>query len=409
MKRIVLLAALLAAGVFMTLGAVAAEPVKITYYVSDSDRDTTAYHVTVVYADTNTSAFTVTATGFSRTRSNLVDEIAQRIGATESTVLAILQEVDPPTPPYIAYVIYALLALFVLGSILANIFVVRQKTARVIERLGKFKRVANPGLRFKIPFIDSKSRPISTRIEQLNVPVETKTKDNSFLTIKVAVQHQVADVQKAYYELQDPDAQMQSYVFDVVRAKVPEMDVDDVFQNKETLASTVKTTLSEKMAAYGFSIIDSLVVDIEPDKDVKEAMNEVVKQERLKQAAEQEGEGRKKLVVKAAEAQKERDKLHGEGIAAQRKAIAEGFHNAVEEIRKAGEAITPQQAVELLLQIQYYDMLRDVGATSGHTLFLTHSPASVADIRQQITEGMLAANAADNGHAAPPAKEAATA
>ena len=270
-------------------------------------------------------------------------------------------------------------------------FLVRQKTAAVVERLGKFCRVANPGLQFKLPIIDRIVFFQNMRIRQLDVEVETKTLDNVFVLTKVSVQYFVLPdkIQESYYKLESPEIQIESYIFDVVRSEIPKMSLDDVFANKDAVALAIKESLSDSMDEYGFSIAKSLVTDIQPDQDVKDSMNRINATERDKVAAENEAEAAKIKRVKAAEADAESKRLQGVGLAEQRLEIARGIREAMETISQTGAE--QSEVMTLLLMTQHYDTVQDVTKNSNtNTLLLPYSANAVGSMAEQIRESMLA-------------------
>lgn len=280
-----------------------------------------------------------------------------------------------------------LLVIFLCFSFNA-IFVVEQQTCAIIERFGKFNRLAFPGLNFRIPLIESKRASLSMRIHQLDVVVETKTKDNVFIKAVIAVQYRVlqSKVYEAFYMLQDPVAQITSFVFDMVRAQVPSMDLDDVFARKDDIANAVKEELERPMADFGYEIIKSLVTDVDPDANVKAAMNEINTAQRLRVAATEKGEAEKILKVKQAEAEAESCILHGKGVAGQRQAIIEGLCQSVEEfVRQTGT--TPANVMDMVLLIQYIDTLKDIGSNSkSNVVFVPHSPGGLNAVGEQLRE-----------------------
>ncbi|MFN7662666.1 MAG: SPFH domain-containing protein [Alphaproteobacteria bacterium] len=254
--------------------------------------------------------------------------------------------------------------------------------------------MALPGLNFRVPFLDHVVGYVNLRIQQLDVHVETKTKDNVFVNIMVSVQYHVLPdkIFEAYYRLENPVHQIQAYVFDVVRAKVPNIHLDDLFSKKDEIAIDVKQELHETMSGLGYDILKALVTDIQPDKNVKNAMNEINTAQRLREAAQEKAEADKIMRVKQAEAEAEASILHGKGIAGQRQAIIEGLGQSVEDLQKASPKLKSTEIMEMVLVIQYLDMLREVGSSSKtNTLFMNHAPQSVQDIGQQIRETIFAA------------------
>lgn len=291
-------------------------------------------------------------------------------------------------------------ALFVFFLILGGVFTVEQQKVAVIERFGKFVRTSGAGLHFKIPIIESVRAKISLRILQLDVRAETKTKDNVFVNIVVAVQYMVIPekVFEATYKLSDPTSQINSYVFDVVRARVPKITVDELFEKKDEIAMAVKEELNETMINFGFEIINSLVTDIEPDAKVKDAMNEINAAQRLRIAAAEKGEAEKILMVKQAEAEAESKALQGVGVANQRKAIIEGLQESVENFQESIKGTTAQDVMNLVLITQYFDMIKDVGDKSKtNTILIPHSPGGISDLAAQVRDSMIIANEVDKG------------
>jgi len=286
------------------------------------------------------------------------------------------------------------LLLIVIAVIFIGFFVVQQQTVSVIERLGKYNRVAYPGLNFLIPFIERKVSLLSLRIQQLDVHVETKTHDNVFVKIKVSVQFQVIEskIYEACYKLFSPSEQIEAYVFDVVRAKVPNIGLDDLFAKKDEIADDVKHELEEIMHGFGYQIIKALVTDIEPNENVKNAMNEINTALRLRIATGERAEAEKIIKIKQAEAEAEANILHGKGIAGQRKAIIEGLANSVEAIQKHSPNLDSSSIMSTILSIQYFDMLKEIGSSGKtNTLFVSHSPDLAVDIKTQMMEAIFAA------------------
>ncbi len=244
--------------------------------------------------------------------------------------------------------IAVLVCLIILYS---GLFTVSQQTVAIIERLGKFKRAATAGLNIKIPLLESIKGRLSLRIQQLDVVVETKTKDNVFIKITVSVQyHVVADkIFDAFYKLTDPQKQIESFVFDVIRAEVPKMLLDDVFEKKDNIAIAVKAELEGLMADFGYGIIKALVTNIDPDEKVKAAMNEINEQQRLRMAAQEKGEAEKILRVKNAEAEAESMRLQGMGVANQRKAIIDGLKQSIQAFQEGIQGVTAADVMGLVM------------------------------------------------------------
>ncbi len=262
------------------------------------------------------------------------------------------------------------IVLVIFFIITSGIFTVKQQTAALVERFGRFLSIRNSGLHFKIPLIDKIAGRINLKIQQLDVNVETKTKDDVFVQLKVSVQYQVTreKIYDAFYKLESPSAQITSYVFDVVRAEVPKMKLDDVFERKDDIANAVKAELNDAMLDYGYDIIRTLVTDIDPDERVKESMNRINASEREKVAAEFEGEAERIKIVAVARAEAESKRLQGQGIADQRREIARGLEESVEVLNNVG--INSQEASALIVVTQHYDTLQSVGSQSNSNLVL---------------------------------------
>ena len=274
------------------------------------------------------------------------------------------------------------------------IYTVKQQNCAVIERFGKFNRISKSGLHFKIPLIDRISSKISLKIKQLNVSVETKTKDNVFVDLVVAVQYKVLPdkVYEACYMLQDPEQQINAFVFDLVRAQVPLLDLDDVFAKKDDIANAVKKELDSQMEEFGYGIIKALVTDVNPDANVKSAMNEINTAQRLRIAATEKGEAEKIMKIKHAEAEAESSILHGQGIAGQRRAIIEGMGESVEEFVKQIPGTDASRVMDMVLMIQYIDTLKEIGGSSkSNVVFVPHTPGNVKDLSTQIQETVFSA------------------
>ncbi len=274
-------------------------------------------------------------------------------------------------------------------------FVVRQQSAAVVQRFGMFVRVAHPGLNMKLPLIEAITGHVSLRLAQLEVSVETKTEDNVFVHLTVSVQYLVKQekVYAAYYKLQDSHAQITSYVYDLVRARVPSMKLDDVFEKKDEIANAVESELSHTMNEFGYDIVKALVTDIEPDAKVKEAMNEINAAQRLRVAASEKGEAERILRVKAAEAEAQSKALQGKGIADQRKAIVDGLRESVADFQEGVPGTTAQDVMNLVLMTQYFDTLKEIGSASkSNTILLPHSPGALTDIAGQLREAIIGAS-----------------
>jgi regulator of protease activity HflC (stomatin/prohibitin superfamily) len=297
----------------------------------------------------------------------------------------------------LAWGVFALLAFVVLFAILGSFFTVNTAQVAVITRFGKFLRVANPGLNWKWPLIDSVTGRVSLRVNQITLTMETKTKDNVFVTIPISVQNRVhpEKVFDAYYKLSNPAQQIQSYVEQVILGHVPGMTLDEVFASQSGIAAAVKQELDADMAGFGYEIVNVLVTDIVPDAKVKSAMNDINAAQREQVAATARGEAEKILVVKKAEAEAESKALQGQGIANQRRAIIQGLQGSIEQFQKVVGNASTSEVMQLVLVTQYFDTLKTIGESDKtNTLFLSHSPGAVKDISDQVLQSMLIAERA---------------
>jgi regulator of protease activity HflC (stomatin/prohibitin superfamily) len=277
--------------------------------------------------------------------------------------------------------------------LLMSFFVVKQQSAVIIERFGRFLSIRNSGLQMKIPLVDKIAGRVSLKIQQLDVIVETKTLDDVFVKLKVSVQYVIirTKVYEAFYILDFPHEQITSYVFDVVRAEVPKMKLDDVFVKKDDIANAVKSELQDAMLDYGYDIIKTLVTDIDPDSQVKAAMNRINASEREKIAAQFEGDAARILIVEKAKAEAESKRLQGMGIADQRREIARGLEESVEVLNKVG--INSQEASALIVVTQHYDTLQAIGEeTNTNLILLPNSPQAGSDMLNNMVASFTASN-----------------
>ena len=275
----------------------------------------------------------------------------------------------------------------------SGLFIVKQQSSAIVERFGRFLVVRRPGLHIKIPLVDKIAGRLSLRILQLDVIVETKTKDDVFVKLKVSVQYKVIEekVFDAFYRLDFPQDQITSYVFDVVRAEVPKMILDDVFEKKDEIANAVKSELNDAMSNYGYDIIKALVTDIDPDAEVKTAMNKINAAERQKVAAQYEGDAARILIVEKAKAEAESKRLQGQGIADQRREIARGLEESVDVLNNVG--INSQEASALIVVTQHYDTLQSIGEeTNSNLILLPNSPQAGSDMLNNMVASFTASN-----------------
>lgn len=277
--------------------------------------------------------------------------------------------------------------------LISSVFTIKQQTAAIVERFGKFSSIRQSGLQFKIPLIDRIAGKVNLKIQQLDVLIETKTKDNVFVKMKVSVQYKVIQekVYDAFYKLEYPHDQITSYVFDVVRAEVPKLKLDDVFERKDDIAIAVKRELNDAMLTYGYDIINTLITDIDPDIQVKNAMNRINAADREKTAAEYEAEAERIRIVAKAKAEAESKRLQGQGIADQRREIARGLVESVDILNNVG--INSQEASALIVVTQHYDTLQAIGAdTNSNLILLPNSPQAGSDMLNNMVASFTASN-----------------
>jgi len=285
--------------------------------------------------------------------------------------------------------------LIVAGGFLGAFFTIDTAHAGIVQRLGKFSRIAAPGLNFKIPFIDTVVRKISLQVQQLDVKVETKTKDNVFVLIPISVQYQVIPdkVYDAFYKLSDPIKQIESFVYNVILGHVPKMTLDQTFEQQAQIAIDVKDSLDESMREFGYSIAKSLITDIVPDEKVKAAMNDINAAAREREATVSRAETEKMLLVKKAEAEAESKKLQGEGIANQRTAIIEGLRESVERFSESVSGATAKDAMTMVLMTQYFDTLKEIaGGNRSNTVMMPHTPNALNDLFAQFRDAIITGN-----------------
>ncbi|CAM0951093.1 unnamed protein product [Alopecurus aequalis] len=273
---------------------------------------------------------------------------------------------------------------------------VDQSTVAIKETFGKFNTVLEPGCHF-LPWCvgDRIVGYLSLRVKQLDVRCETKTKDNVFVTVVASVQYRalVDKAPDAFYKLSNTKQQIQSYVFDVIRATVPKLELDDAFVQKDDIAKAVEEELEKAMSMYGYEIVQTLIVDIEPDVHVKRAMNEINAASRMRSAANDKAEAEKILQIKRAEGEAESKYLAGVGIARQRQAIVDGLRDSVLAFSENVPGTTAKDIMDMVLVTQYFDTMKEIGASSkSSSVFIPHGPGAVRDVAAQIRDGLLQAN-----------------
>ena len=290
-----------------------------------------------------------------------------------------------------------LLAILVVGAtvFISSLYVVKQQSVAIIERFGRYQKISNSGIHVRAPFgIDKIAARIQLRLLQSEIVVETKTKDNVFVMMNVATQYRVNEqnVTDAYYKLMRPEAQIKSYIEDALRSSVPKLTLDELFEKKDEIALEVQHQVAEEMTTYGYIIVKTLITKVEPDAEVKQSMNEINAAQRKRVAAQELAEADKIKIVTAAEAEAEKDRLHGVGIAQQRKAIVDGLAESIAELKEANVGMSEEQIMSILLTNQYLDTLNTFAAKGNQTLFLPNNPNGVDDIRTQILSALKTDN-----------------
>lgn len=278
--------------------------------------------------------------------------------------------------------------------LISSIYVVRQQSVAIIERFGRYQKTSSSGMNFRIPFgIDKIAARVQLRLLQSDIVVETKTQDNVFVTMNVATQYRVNEnnVTDAYYKLMRPESQIKSYIEDALRSSVPKLTLDEIFEKKDEIALEVQKQVAEEMSTYGYIIVKTLITKVEPDAEVKQSMNEINAAQRKRVAAQELAEADKIKIVTAAEAEAEKDRLHGVGIAEQRKAIVDGLADSIKELKGANVELTEEQIMSILLTNQYLDTLNNFADKQGNnTIFLPANPDGVESIRTQILSALKA-------------------
>lgn len=294
---------------------------------------------------------------------------------------------------FIPLVVLAIILLILIFSLSTIVFVVKQQTVAIVERFGKYQFTANPGFHLKLPWgIDRIAARVQLRLLQTEMTVETKTADNVFVTMNIATQYRVNEqsIKDAYYKLMNPGEQIKAYIEDALRSAVPKLTLDDVFEKKDEIALEVQKTVAEEMQTYGYIIVKTLITKVEPDAEVKQSMNEINAAQRKQDASQMLANANKIQVVTAAEAEAEKDRLHGVGIAEQRKAIVDGLAQQITEIKKLGVALDEEQIMAILLTNQYLDTLNQFAAGGNSTIFLPSGADGAESLRTQILSAIKA-------------------
>ena len=289
---------------------------------------------------------------------------------------------------------FIILIIIFIFLLLSAVYVVRQQSVAIIERFGRYHKTSSSGINFRLPLgIDKIAARVQLRLLQSEIVVETKTQDNVFVTMNVATQYRVNEnnVIDAYYKLMRPEAQIKSYIEDALRSSVPKLTLDELFEKKDEIALEVQKQVAEEMSTYGYIIVKTLITKVEPDAEVKQSMNEINAAQRKRVAAQELAEADKIKIVTAASAEAEKDRLHGVGIAEQRKAIVDGLADSIKELKGANIELTEEQIMSILLTNQYLDTLNNFADSSGNnTIFLPANPEGVESIRTHILSALKA-------------------
>lgn len=288
-------------------------------------------------------------------------------------------------------IILTVILVLVIVLLITSLYVVKQQTVAIIERFGKYQKIATSGIHIRVPLgIDKIAARVQLRLLQSEIIVETKTKDNVFVTLNIATQYRVNEnnVTDAYYKLIKPEAQIKSYIEDALRSSVPKLTLDELFEKKDEIALEVQHQVAEEMSTYGYIIVKTLITKVEPDAEVKQSMNEINAAQRKRVAAQELANADKIKIVTVAEAEAEKDRLHGVGIAQQRKAIVDGLADSIQELKDANVTLTEEQIMSILLTNQYLDTLNTFAINGNQTIFLPNNPEGVEDIRTQVLSAL---------------------
>lgn len=289
------------------------------------------------------------------------------------------------------FIFIAFGVIIILAIVASTLYVVRQQSVAIVERFGRYQKTATSGIHIRLPFgIDKIAARVQLRLLQSEIIVETKTRDNVFVTLNVATQYRVNEqnVTDAYYKLMKPESQIKSYIEDALRLSVPKLTLDELFEKKDEIALEVQHQVAEEMSTYGYIIVKTLITKVEPDAEVKQSMNEINAAQRKRVAAQELANADKIKIVTAAEAEAEKDRLHGVGIAQQRKAIVDGLAESIQELKEANISLNEEQIMSILLTNQYLDTLNTFAAKGNQTLFLPNTPNGVDDIRTQVLSAL---------------------
>ena len=294
----------------------------------------------------------------------------------------------------VGFIVLLLVIFLLVGIVTGNLFyVVKQQHAVIIERLGRFHRIVGAGFHAKIPFVDRKAATVSLRTMKNGFNIDVKTEDNVTIGLEISAQYHVSyergnspqesGVYKSYYMLQQPVAQMRDFITDALRSSIPVYTLDEVFAKKDDIAKDVNATVSEQMAAYGFTLVSTLITKIALPAEVEDSMNQINAAQRTKAAAQDLAEADRIRRVTEAVAEAEAMEKAGEGIANQRKAIAAGIKESLETIQETG--VGNSEANQLFMFTQWTEMMGEFAKTGkASTVVLPSDFTQTASMFEQM-------------------------
>lgn len=288
-----------------------------------------------------------------------------------------------------------IILLLIVGTAAMGIRIIPQTHNATIERLGKFSRVITPGFHLIIPGIEQ-TRMINIQQQESDTDVQSKTQDDVFVDLKLAIQYRADPdaIKDAVYKLSNPIEQMESYIYDVVRSTIPKLPIDEVFSKKEEIQTDINAAVKCKIKEFGYILENVLVTDIKPDSKVQEAMNRKNAALRDAETAKHEAEAKAVLVIRAAEAKAEADRLYGKGLADQRRELVKGYKISLDELKDADGSITGKDSMDFLLTTQQIDaQVQMAGTANAKVIFSAgvntsgKTPTANNSLRNNIIEG----------------------
>lgn len=292
-----------------------------------------------------------------------------------------------------AHVAVGVAFLFIIGMLSSCSFVIHTKQAGVVERMGKFNRIAEAGLNFKLPFLESLVYTEDLNMQLMDVPVASKTKDDATVTIPVRVQYYVLaeKVKEAYYELDDPTLQIKAHVENVILSFIPGMTLDETYSQETQIAVKIREVLTQVMSKFGYAIENALVTKIVPADKVVAAMNDINAARRELEATRAKAEANKISVIAEAEAEKQAQILAGEGVAGEQKAIVDGLRDSLKDFEEGAKGVTASEAMTLIMMARYFDTIKEIGQGSN-TILIPHSPSIISDLYGQLRDSITIGN-----------------